>query len=40
MAETRRSILKAAGALSALATLSLPAQTPPAAATPSPRLFS
>ena len=38
MAETRRSILKAAGALSALATLPLPAQTPtPApAATPTP----
>jgi hypothetical protein len=36
MAETRRSILKAAGALSALATLPLPAQTPTPAATPTP----
>jgi len=38
MAETRRSILKAAGALSALAALPLPAQTPapPPAATPTP----
>jgi hypothetical protein len=36
MAETRRSILKAAGALSALATLPLPAQTPTPVVTPTP----
>jgi hypothetical protein len=36
MAETRRSILKAAGALSAIAALPLPAQTPMPAATPTP----
>ena len=36
MAKTRRAILKAAGALSALAALPVPAQTPPPGATPTP----
>jgi hypothetical protein len=34
--KTRRAILKAAGAFSALAALPVPAQTPPPAATPTP----
>jgi hypothetical protein len=36
MFRTRRAILKAAGAISALAALPLPAQTPAPAATPTP----
>lgn len=36
MPRTRRSILKAAGAISALAALPLPAQAPPPAPTPRP----
>jgi len=36
LAKTRRAILKAAGALSALAALPVPAQTPPPGATPTP----
>ena len=36
MFRTRRAILKAAGAISALAALPLPAQTPPPATTPTP----
>ena len=36
MTKTRRAILKAAGALSALAALPVPAQTTPPAATPTP----
>jgi hypothetical protein len=36
MPKTRRAILKAAGAISALAALPLPAQTPSPAATPTP----
>jgi hypothetical protein len=34
--KTRRALLKAAGALSALAAFPVPAQTPPPAATPTP----
>jgi hypothetical protein len=36
MAKTRRAILKAAGAISALAALPLPAQTPASTPTPGP----